>query len=364
MKILFSDNSLWGLLNFRGCIIQHFLLKGYEIVLVAPMDQEGAKMSIPKYVKYIPVTMNRAGTNPIADIQYFYHIKNIYKIEQPDYIFHYTVKPNIYGTLAAKLLKIRSAAMVAGLGYAFVEKTFFAYLARILYKCTLRYAEQVFVLNECNYNTLIDTKIVHKSKLKLLRGGEGVDLSKFSYRKVQDNKKPRFLMVSRLLYDKGYSEYIDAANKLRYEALFSIMGAIDPRPTAVPIDVVQADVASGSIEYIAYAPDVISQMEQADCIVLPSYSEGLSRVLMEACAIGRPIICSDIPGCRETVEDGINGFLCQAKDSESLISCCKKFISLSFEEKLAMGEASRRRAELLFDEKKVIQQYDQLLGSK
>ena len=166
------------------------------------------------------------------------------------------------------------------------------------------------------------------------------------------------------MYDKGYSEYIDAANKLRYEALFSIMGAIDPRPTAVPIDVVQADVASGSIEYIAYAPDVISQMEQADCIVLPSYSEGLSRVLMEACAIGRPIICSDIPGCRETVEDGINGFLCQAKDSESLISCCKKFISLSFEEKLAMGEASRRRAELLFDEKKVIQQYDQLLGSK
>ena len=364
MKILFSDNSLWGLLNFRGCIIRQFILKGYDVVLVAPMDPEGRQMKIPDGAKYIPIIMNRAGVNPVADLYYYYRVRKIYRQEHPDYIFHYTIKPNIYGTFAARSLKIPTTVMIAGLGYAFAEKTIPAIIARVMYKCALRCVDHVFVLNENNYHILIDRKIVSESKLIWLRGGEGVDLNRFIFRNLPTNKKPRFLMVTRLLYDKGYSEFVCAANNLKNDADFMIMGAIDPRPTAVPLDVIQSDVANNTIKYIAFSPDVISQMEQADCIVLPSYYEGLSRVLMEACAMGRPVICSDIPGCREAVEDGVNGFLCQARNSDSLISCCKRFIKLTFEQRKAMGYASRKLAEKKFDEGIVVCRYNDLICSE
>lgn len=365
MKILFSDNSLWGLLNFRGGIIRHFVSKGYEVILVAPLDNEGMQMKIPERVKYIPICVNRSGRNPISDIKYFYDVVNIYKRERPDYIFHYTIKPNIYGTIAARILKIRSSAMIAGLGYAFAEKTLSAFIARAMYKYSLRYAEYVFVLNENNYKVLIDGRITSDSKVIWLKGGEGVDLNKFCFNDTRNNvSMPRFLMVSRLLYDKGYSEFVAAANKLKSYAKFVVMGAIDSRPSAVPLDVIKYDVAHNNIEYIAFSPNVISQMEQADCIVLPSYySEGLSRVLMEACAIGRPIICSDIPGCKETVENGVNGFICHAKDSQSLIECCEKFIALSQKERREMGQAGRLRAEDIFDERIVIDEYDKILSN-
>ena len=363
-KILFSDNSLWGLLNFRGYIIQYFLSKGYDVVLVAPMDQEGSQMTIPCGVKYVPITMCRAGTNPIEDIQYYFRIRKIYKQERPDYIFHYTIKPNIYGTIAAKSLRIPTTVMIAGLGYAFTENTISSYIARLMYKFALRYTQYAFVLNKSNYDVLIRENIISPSKLIWLKGGEGVDLDKFAYADMPKNSKPRFLMMSRLLYDKGYTEFVCAAASLKSKATFVVMGAIDPRPTAVPLDVIQADSASNIIEYIAFTPDVQMQIKQSDCIVLPSYyGEGLSRVLMEACAMGRPIICSNISGCKETVDDSINGFLCQPRDVDSLINCCQKFMSLSPEQREQMGYASRQKAEKEFDEKIVIRQYDHLIAS-
>ena len=227
MKILFSDNSLWGLLNFRGCIIRQFILKGYDVVLVAPMDPEGRQMKIPDGAKYIPIIMNRAGVNPVADLYYYYRVRKIYRQEHPDYIFHYTIKPNIYGTFAARSLKIPTTVMIAGLGYAFAEKTIPAIIARVMYKCALRCVDHVFVLNENNYHILIDRKIVSESKLIWLRGGEGVDLNRFIFRNLPTNKKPRFLMVTRLLYDKGYSVLIQGSH-FQWEFVKSIPESYKP----------------------------------------------------------------------------------------------------------------------------------------
>lgn len=362
-KILFSDNTLWGLLNFRGGVIRHFADRGCEVVLVAPQDPMCDLAVLPQGVKYLPVTLNRTGTNPLADLKYYRELRRIYKAEKPDYIFHYTIKPNIYGTLAAWAVGIRSSCMIAGLGHVYSEKGIGNFIAQMMYKYAMRFPERVMVLNRVNYDTLSERKLVRSEKLLWLEGGEGVDLSKFTALPMPDSEKPVFLMICRLLYEKGYAEYVAAAEKLKGQADFRIMGPIDSHPAAVPRSVVEADAARGVIRYIEYSPDVVLQIAAADCVVLPSYHEGLSRVLMEGLAIGRPIITTDIPGCRETVDDGINGFLCRSKDAESLAAAFGRFIELSADARARMGARSRELAERVFDEQSVIQTYLKLTAS-
>ena len=361
-KLLFSDNTLWGLLNFRGGVIRHFIKEGYRIILVAPQDSMADLTLIPNEVKYIPVKLNRTGTNPFSDFQYYKVLRQIYKREKPDYIFHYTIKPNIYGTLAAHGLVICSSAMIPGLGHVYTEKSIGNMIARIMYKFAMRYPQKVLVLNKVNYDILVHRKVVAPEKLLWLKGGEGVDLSKYKSTPPPRNKRPVFLMIARLLYEKGYAEYIEAAKVLKEQAEFRVMGPIDSHPTAVKRETIDNDVANGIIRYIEFSLDVVSQIEAADCVVLPSfYGEGLSRVLMEGLAMARSIIASDIPGCRETVQSGINGYLCAPKDAQSLIEVCKKFIALSPEQRKRMGIESRILAEKQFDEQLVIKQYQRIL---
>lgn len=174
----------------------------------------------------------------------------------------------------------------------------------------------------------------------------------------------RFLMIARLLYDKGYLEYVSAARKIKAifpQTEFLLLGSIDESyPNHVPESAVNKDVADGTINYLGYINDVRTVINNIDCIVLPSYHEGLSRVLMEGLAMAKPIITTDIPGCRETVDDGINGFLCKPHDIASLAEALRKFLSLSDKERLAFGQAGRRKAEQQFDIRKVIAVYHSL----
>lgn len=361
-KIIFSDNTLWGLLNFRGGVIQYLNDNGYEVVLIAPKDELCDLTNIPAKVRYIPIELQNISKNIVDDIRYYKAIKTIYRKEKPDYIFHYTIKPNIYGTMAAHSLRIRSSAVITGLGHVFTKGGIGNRIARLMYKFAMSFSERVFVLNESNRNTLLKNKVVKKEKLLWLEGGEGVNLQKFSAQAFPNNDKPVFLMVTRLLYEKGYTEYVNAANMLKDKAEFRIMGPLYLHPSGVHPDTVREDVLSGAIKHIEYSPDVVSQITQADCMVLPSfYGEGLSRVLMEGLAMGKPIVCTNIPGCRETVDEGINGFLCQPKDSVSLTRAFEKFIALSPDERLNMGIESRRKAERVFDERFVIEKYQSVL---
>lgn len=362
MRILFSDNSLSCLLNFRGPVIEHCISLGYEVVLVAPQDGKCDLLKIPQSVRYIPIVLDRTGINPWKDLKYFMQLFRIYRSERPDYIFHYTIKANIYGSLVTGILRIKSSAMVAGLGYVFSRNTLSNRIARLLYKIALHFSDKVFVLNQSNRDTLLKYNIANEKKLTWLKGGEGVDLQRFGQLPYPANSRIRFLLIARLLYEKGYTEYVEAAKALKSRCDFCIMGALDSNPTAVPADVVERDVQAGYIKHILFNPDVRTEIAASDCIVLPSfYFEGLSRVLMEALASGRPIICSDIPGCRETVIDGENGFLCQPKDALSLTDACRRFLALPYEERLRMGQKSRALAEQTFDVTKVISEYDILL---
>mgnify|MGYP003805643185 CR=1 FL=1 len=357
-KIIFSDNTLWGLLNFRSGVINYFIKKEFEIVLVAPHDPLVDLSTIPEGAKYVQIELRNISRNPFSDIRYFRTLKSIYRNENPDYIFHYTIKPNIYGTFAAHSLGIRSSSMVAGLGHIFSSNSVANLIARKMFKHAMRFSEYIFVLNQSNQDTLINRGVTEKEKIIWLEGGEGVNLEKFSMQENPNNEKVVFLMVTRLLFEKGYTEYVNAARKLKGIAEFRIMGPTYEHPSGVPFSKIKEDESSGAIKYIEYSPFVTDQMASADCIVLPSfYGEGLSRVLMEGLAMGKPIICTDIPGCRETVDDAVNGFLCLPRDLDSLIRACEKFIALTTGERLEMGIESRKKAERIFDEKLVIKKY-------
>lgn len=358
MKILFCDNTLWGLLNFRLTIIQEFINQGKQVVLVAPYDD----LELPQGARLIPVEIDRTGTNPLRDLQYYRKLRKIYKQEQPDYIFHYTIKPNIYGTIAAHKLGLRSSAVVAGVGHVFTKSSLGNIIAKYLYRYAMRYTEHILVLNKENFDILIQNKVARQGQLIWLEGGEGVDLTQFVPATPPSNAKPVFLMIARVLYDKGYAEYVGAGRELHDKAEFRLLGVIDKHPSAVTLKTIEADQLSGAIKYLGYHKDVATQIAKADCIVLPSfYGEGLSRVLMEALAMAKPIITTDIPGCRETVDHMRNGFICIPKSQDSLIFACKQFLNLSTQERQEMGVQGRKKAESFFDIKDVQKVYFDLL---
>lgn len=364
MKILFCDNSLRDLLNFRGEVIGHFARQGIDVVLVAPQTCE--YQPDQANIRYIPVKMNRSGTNPFADFAYFVTLYRIYRAEKPDAVFHYTIKPNIYGTIAARINRRKSVAMVAGLGYMFTGNSIGKRLGRLLYKAGLRCAHRVLLLNSSNAEKLVGEGFIQSDRALLLHGGEGVDLTRFPY--VENRfDTVRFLMVARVLYDKGYSEYVEAASvvKCKYpDVEFGLLGPLDETsPMAVPKSVVEKDVADGKISYFGVTNDVPGWLSRDGVVVVvvSSYHEGLNRSLMEACAMARPCITTDIPGCRETVNDGVNGYLVPMKDSHALAEAILRFIELPVDRKRAMAEAGRQLAVERFDVRKVLDIYDRII---
>lgn len=313
-KILFCDNVLWGLVNFRGSVIRHFIQQGDEVILVAPQDDESImKVDIPQGVRYIPVRLNRCSRNPLTDLMYCAHLYRIYRKERPDYIFHYTIKPNVYGSIAARMAGISCTGMVAGLGYGLLGDGMLSRLLGVMYRYAFKYVSSIFVLNKFNYQYLLDHKFCTSAQLRLFKGGEGVDLSAYPYVREESGSPVVFLMVGRVLYDKGYREYVQAAKivKQQYpDVRCQLLGMLDETyPAHVDEEELKRDVEEGTIEYLASTNDVMQYLGRSGVVVvLPSYFEGLSRSLMEACAVGRPIIATDIPGCRETVDEGKNGF--------------------------------------------------------
>lgn len=369
MKILFVDNSLTGLINFRIDVAEYFFLKGYEVVLCYPVEtaEKGLEKRIPNGIKTAPVHCQPSGTNIIRDTIYAMTLFQLYKKERPDVVFHYTIKPNIYGTLAAKALRIRVVDMVAGLGYVFTKRGIPGGVVLALYKFALRRADRVISLNEDNRNYLVENGFALSERMLLFKGGEGVNLKKYPYTKNLFKNPVHFLMVARVLYDKGYAEFVEAAAMVKKqfpEISAEILGPMDESsPMGVPRSVVERDVADGKITYLGFTDDVPSYVRRDSVVVVvvSSYHEGLNRSLMEACAMGRPVITTDIPGCREIVEDGGNGFLVPVKNSTALAEAMIRFICLTNEEKIMMAEASYQRACGRFGLDAVLASYEKII---
>lgn len=369
-KILFCDNTLWGLVNFRGYIFTQLAQKGYSIVLVAPQSAESImQIEVPKGVKYHSISINRCGKSPLEDIKYLIQLYKIYKKERPDYIFHYTIKPNIYGTIIANILGIRCSNMMAGLGYIFNSKDFLAKSIVKLYRFSMKKAEYIICLNSENKDIILKNRFCKQNNIILFTGGEGVDIQKFCSKNetISNSGTTTFLFVGRLLIDKGIRVLADAVRKLKQQHVTNFKCcAIGPIDLSYPGHIDEKEMKSyeneGLIEYLGHTNNIQKVLDQPDIVVVvPSfYPEGMNRSLMEACAMGKPIITTNIAGCKEMV-DTSNGFLIPPKDPEALAEAMKKYLQLSKDKKKAFSVHSREKAEKVFNINMVLNEYIKIL---
>jgi len=346
--------------------VQALLAKGVEVVAIAPEDEYSQRL-ISWGCRYIPVKIENKGSNPWNDLKFLFRLYSIYKTVRPDVVLHYTIKPNIYGTLAARLAKVTAINNVSGLGTVFLHQNLTSFIAKKLYRLAFKFPVKIFFQNKEDRELFVDLKLVAQAKTALLPGS-GVNTEKFSVLEKQKQKTDFiFLMVARLLYDKGIVEYIEAIRQLKKEnirARFQVVGAIDESANlGVSMEKVKEWVAEGLLEYFPFTDRLIEFYHQADCVVLPSYREGTPRSLLEGAACGKPLIATDVPGCREVVVDGKNGYLCNVKDPSDLADKMKKMIHLEEQEYRSMAVLSRKYILENFDENLVINAYFSAINS-
>ncbi|MGL4566998.1 MAG: glycosyltransferase family 4 protein [Fusobacteriaceae bacterium] len=365
MKILFVANKLWDVFIFRGGIIKSLVEDGHKIKIVAPDDGRVDTGEILG-AESIDIQVDKRGVNPLRDMLLFFQLLKIYRKERPELIYHYTIKLNIYGTLAARILGIKSIAVLTGLGYSFVQEGLVSKIAKALYKFSLKGAQEVWVLNSDDRDYLLREGIAPKEKLFILPG-EGVNTEKYkALPRERGDKEMIFLMVARAFFDKGFREYEEAARIIQKEypqVKFQFLGALgEGSRGGVDGKYMDKLVLEGTMEYLGITDDVPSVVKEADCVVLPSYREGISMVLLEAASMEKPIIATNVTGCREIVEDGITGFLVEPRSSESLAEAMKKFLKLNSSEKKIMGRKGREKVIDEFDERIIIEIYKKKVG--
>ena len=369
-KVLIALNTAWNLLNFRAGLIRSLVAEGYEVVTVAPNDEYAPRLA-ELGCRFVALPMDNKGTHPGRDLLLFFRILKLLRRERPDIFLGYTVKPNVYGSLAARVLGIPVVNNIAGLGTVFIRDSWLTRLVRLLYKTALSRSHHVFFQNDEDMQMFVEYGLVASVKVSRLPGS-GVDLRRFSPVANLDALTPSpspasvrgaicFLLVARLLWDKGVGEYVEAARMVRRQypaATFQILGFLDVKnPTAVSSADMDDWVREGVVEYLGVADDVKPYLVVADCVVLPSYREGVPRSLLEAAAMGRPIVTTDAVGCRDAVDDGVNGLLCRVRDANDLAEKMKRIIEMTPSELEQMGNAGRKKMELEFDEKIVIERY-------
>lgn len=358
-KIVITINTSWNIFNFRVGLLKALQKEGYKIVCIAPYDNYSKELEDLGF-EYHNIDINNKGTNPIEDMKLIKDYYNLYKKINPDIILQYTIKPNIYGSIAARLLGKKVISNISGLGTVFLNDNLSSKIARWLYKVSL-VKNIVFFQNTEDRDLFVNNKLVKESQTDLLPGsGINTDIYKPPEVDIQ-NENLKFMMIARLVGDKGIVEYIEAIKivKEKYpNIVFKLLGSLYPgNPTAVSEDELNSWIDYGLINYLGHSDDVKSEILKVDCVVLPSYREGLSRVLLEAGSLAKPIITTDTPGCRDVVDDGENGFLCEVKNSADLAVQIEKMINLSPDQRIEMGMKSRNKIINEFDEQLVIEKY-------
>lgn len=365
-RIILAANSAWNIANFRGGLVQALAANGYDPVVVAPADADSVEQRLAELpIERVPVRVQRSGLNVLADFRLLLSYRRILKQTQAAAFLGFTIKPNIYGCLAARSLGIPALANISGLGTVFIKPGPLLLLVTRLYRAAFRRAAVVFFQNPDDRSLFVERRIVRAEQAALLPGS-GIDLERFTPVPMPSGPLT-FLLIARVLADKGVREFVEAARLLRPslpDARFQLLGPIDhENRTAIPLAEVQSWVDEGTIEYLGETGDVRPFIEKASAVVLPSYREGLPRSLLEAGGMGRSLIATDVPGCREVVEEGVNGFLCAARDAGSLAEAMRRFADLRVEQQRAMGAAAWAKVQDRFNEEFVVRAYlDALAG--
>jgi glycosyltransferase involved in cell wall biosynthesis len=363
-KIIIVSNTSWSLFNFRLGIARSLKENGYEVVLIAPYDEYSQRLE--EEFEYYDVYMNNKGTNPKEDIKTTMEFYKLYKKIKPNVVLHYTIKPNIYGTIACSLLGIKTVNNIAGLGTLFIKQNFVTKIAKLLYKYSQSKADKIFFQNRDDFEMFTGEGLVEKSKCDVLPGS-GVDTSKFvPIKHVKEDEKFKFLLIARMLWDKGIGEYVEAAKiiKPKYPNVeFQLLGFLDViNKSAISKEQMQEWVDEGLVTYLGISDNVKEEISKADCIVLPSfYREGTPRTLLESASMAKPIVTTDNVGCRDVVDDGVNGYLCEVRNAQDLADKMEMMLNLSEEQRKSMGEVGRVKMINEFDEGIVIGKYMEAL---
>jgi glycosyltransferase involved in cell wall biosynthesis len=367
MHILITVNAAWNVLNFRRPIVAAMIADGHRVTVLAPHDDSVAALE-GLGCKVLPLEMSVKGLNPLQDIKLIGRMRKVFRAEKPDAIFSYTIKNNIFGALAARPLGIPFIPNVTGLGTAFLSGGFLLHIAEGLYRRAFRNLDVIFFQNEDDRDLFLERRLVTQQQARLLPGS-GIDLTHFAATDYPpESDASVFLMIARLLRDKGVLEYVAAARKVKSEhphARFQLLGAVDAaNRTAIDAATVKSWQEEGVIEYLGTADDVRPHIAAAHCVVLPSYREGAPRTLIEAVAMARPLIATDVPGCRSVVEDGVTGYLCKVRDGDDLARSMDTFLALTRDERAQMGLAGRAKMAAHFDQAIVVEAYRNALASE
>ena len=357
-RILILANFDVGLYKFRKELIQELLNQGNEVYISLP-DGELVRSLEKMGCKFVNTAVDRRGINPKTDAKLMFFYKKLIRKLHPDLVITYTIKPNIYGGLMCRMLRVPYAVNITGLGTAFQSESAIKKLVTFLYKIALKKAKVVFFENIGNKQTFLDLNIL-KEKQTCVLNGAGVNLAEYPFCEYPSGEEIRFLFIGRVMKEKGVDELFEVAKKIKKEysnVFFDIVGPMEDNYK----ERIDKLVKNGIIEYHGYQEDVKPFIQKCQCFVLPSYHEGMANTLLEAGAMGRPLMTSRIHGCMEAVEDGKNGYLVKAKDTEELLEQIQKFLSIDYEKKKEMGEVSRKIIEKRFDKKKVVEKTMKLL---
>ncbi len=358
MNIGISINTSWNIYNFRESLVKALLKEGHNVYAIAPEDKY-SKIIEEWGCKFIPIRMSATSSNPIKESSLIFKYRRIIRNQKLDVLLTYTIKPNIYATIASRFTKCRVIPNVSGLGTVFLTRSLSTIVARMLYWLSFRNATFIFFQNKDDLHEFLEKIKINSKNIGLLPGS-GINLSLFRPQPVSNNTSTTFLFIGRLIVEKGVNEYVKAASIVKEsfpESKFIMVGKFDPTHSrSIP----KSRLDRWSKELIIYhgeSDDIVSEIKASDVVVLPSYREGKPRTLLEGAACARPLIATDVPGCRDLVIDGENGFLCSARSVESLAEAMIKFINLTESQKKAFGENSYKLVESEYDEKIVIDKY-------
>lgn len=364
--ILLCGNSSHSMFGFRAAVIQHLLQAGHRVTVLAPEDETTPDL-IALGCEYYNYNLQRRGASILSDLATLRELYVLIKRLQPELCFFYTIKCNIYGNIAARLLKIPAVAITTGLGYVFLNDNFIARLARQLYKMSFRFPRQVWFLNRDDRDIFITKKLALPERCEILPG-EGIDLD--FYKPDFDGRKRRkkydFIFIARMLIDKGVHELIEALQYLRTKSgtlpnVLFVGPYADGQTAGISHEQLLAWQSAGLIEYAGNSNDVRPLFAESRCVILPSYREGVPRVLLEGAAMRLPLLATDVPGCREVVQDGVNGFLCKAQDAKDLAEKMQKFMKLKAREVQKMGRCGNQIVAQNFAIPKVLDCYDRAI---
>lgn len=361
MKLILVANSAFTLLNFRKELMLKLVSLGYAVTAICPDECSLTNCDVRKEfynlgVSYYPVKFSRNGLNVFSDIKFLFHLSLIFKEVRPDYVLNYTIKPFIYGSIAAKLFRnIKVLSNVTGLGYIFTDNSFKVRVLRSLVLIQLKLASKcndvIFFQNPDDLSDYYSWGVVNKKQFTKIINGSGVNLDEFPPIQSFEKKDVHFLFIGRLIKDKGIYELIESAKiikSLYEEVVIDVVGPIDSNPNSLKKSDIEEFSANGLVNYHGSTNNVLPFLRKCDVFVLPSYREGTPRTILEALAVGRPIITTNAPGCRECVVDGKNGYTVPVRNTHELVIAMTNLIE-SPQLRLEMGAESRQVAESKYD---------------